>query len=274
MDHIRPHIDGWYRCLEFYPGAFRDDGAARPGYLQRLRSGAYPRNRRGFCLPVFRYKFPAQPSVRQLELLHLQRGYLLLCFDCVQPVLLQVLFSIGRLQSHVTTGDALSTVLDSGAKGGSPEDLTGRLSCKVGSAFSIRRVSRSMLLVTSAMGGPSMVSMISHNRSCRSLRSETWVAAPAMARRLTRRRLVSRRAIAGAATQVSELKERQERLWEIIETMDGPPMALVTSSMEWLTRLIEKAEPTLLENLPVESLHYSSFYLQSSTVESASPMVT
>ena len=20
MDHIRPHIDGWYSCLEFYPG--------------------------------------------------------------------------------------------------------------------------------------------------------------------------------------------------------------------------------------------------------------
>ena len=40
MDHIRPHIDGWYRCLEFYPGRFRDDGALAPGicsdYAQAL----------------------------------------------------------------------------------------------------------------------------------------------------------------------------------------------------------------------------------------------
>jgi predicted PurR-regulated permease PerM len=65
-------------------------------------------------------------------------------------------------------------------------------------------------------------------------------------------RLVSRRAVAGAATQVSDLKERQERLWDVIKTMDGPPLALVTSSMERLTRLIEKAEPVLQENSPVE----------------------
>ena len=65
-------------------------------------------------------------------------------------------------------------------------------------------------------------------------------------------RLVSRRAVAGAAAQVSDLKERQERLREVIKTMDGPPLALVTSSMERLTRLIEKAEPVLQENLPVE----------------------
>jgi hypothetical protein len=66
------------------------------------------------------------------------------------------------------------------------------------------------------------------------------------------RRLVSHRAVAGAATQVSDLKERQERLREIIKTMDGPPLALVTSSMERLTILIEKAEPVLKEDLPVE----------------------
>jgi putative permease len=86
-------------------------------------------------------------------------------------------------------------------------------------------------------------------------------------------RLVSRRAIAGAAAQVSDLKERQERLWEIIETMDGPPLALVTSSMERLTRLIEKAEPILQESLLVEPSELPPFAPESSTVESASPVV-
>ena len=87
-------------------------------------------------------------------------------------------------------------------------------------------------------------------------------------------RLVSRRAIAGAAAQVSDLKERQERLWEIIKTMDGPPLALVTSSMERLTRLIEKAEPVLQENLPVEPSELPPFAPGSSTAESTSPVVT
>jgi putative permease len=82
-------------------------------------------------------------------------------------------------------------------------------------------------------------------------------------------RLVSRRAIAGAAAQVSDLKERQERLWDIIKTMDGPPLALVTSSMERLTRLIEQAEPVLHENLPVEPSELPPFAPESSTVESA-----
>jgi hypothetical protein len=58
-------------------------------------------------------------------------------------------------------------------------------------------------------------------------------------------RLVSRRAILGAATQVSDLKERQARVWDTIKGMDEPPIALVTSSMERLTHLIEKAEPIL-----------------------------
>ena len=63
-------------------------------------------------------------------------------------------------------------------------------------------------------------------------------------------RLVSRRAVAGAAAQVSDLKERQERVWDIIRVMDEPPLALVTSSMERLTGLIEKAEPILQAGLP------------------------
>ena len=58
-------------------------------------------------------------------------------------------------------------------------------------------------------------------------------------------RLVSRRAALGAAAQVSDLKERQARLWDSIKAMDEPPLPLVTSSMERLTQLIEKAEPIL-----------------------------
>jgi len=64
--------------------------------------------------------------------------------------------------------------------------------------------------------------------------------------------LVSRRAVAGAAAQVSDLKERQARVWETIKAMEEPPLALVTSSMERLTYLIEKAEPVLQAGLPVE----------------------
>jgi len=65
-------------------------------------------------------------------------------------------------------------------------------------------------------------------------------------------RLVSRRAVSGAAAQVSDLKERQARVWDTIRTMDEPPLPLVTSSMERLTHLIEKAEPILQAALPPE----------------------
>jgi predicted PurR-regulated permease PerM len=65
-------------------------------------------------------------------------------------------------------------------------------------------------------------------------------------------RLVSRRAVSGAAAQVSDLKERQERVWDTIKAMDEPPPVLVTSSMERLTHLIEKAEPILPAALPAE----------------------
>ena len=37
-------------------------------------------------------------------------------------------------------------------------------------------------------------------------------------------RLVSHRAVLGAATQVSDLKERQARVWDTIKAMDEPPM--------------------------------------------------
>ena len=64
--------------------------------------------------------------------------------------------------------------------------------------------------------------------------------------------LFSNRAVSGAAAQVSDLKERQARAWDNIKAMDAPPMALVTSSMERLTRLIEKAEPILQAGLSTE----------------------
>jgi predicted PurR-regulated permease PerM len=57
-------------------------------------------------------------------------------------------------------------------------------------------------------------------------------------------RLVGRRAVFAAEVQISDLKARQAQLWEIIREMDGP-LPLVTSSMERLGQLIEKAEPVL-----------------------------
>jgi predicted PurR-regulated permease PerM len=66
------------------------------------------------------------------------------------------------------------------------------------------------------------------------------------------RRLVSHRFVAGAAAQVSDLKERQARVWDNVRAMDEPPLALVTSIMERLTNLIEKAEPILQAALPAE----------------------
>ncbi len=62
-------------------------------------------------------------------------------------------------------------------------------------------------------------------------------------------RLVSHRAVSGAAAQVSDLKERQARLRDTVEAMPGPPLPLVTSSMERLTQLLEKAEPILQASL-------------------------
>jgi putative permease len=58
-------------------------------------------------------------------------------------------------------------------------------------------------------------------------------------------RLVINRTVLGAAARVSDLKERQAHTWDTIKSMDEAPPALVTSSMERLTHLIEKAEPIL-----------------------------
>jgi putative permease len=63
-------------------------------------------------------------------------------------------------------------------------------------------------------------------------------------------RLVTRRAISGAANQISDLKERQALVGAAIEAMDEPRLPLVISSMERLTHLIEKAEPILQAETP------------------------
>ena len=65
-------------------------------------------------------------------------------------------------------------------------------------------------------------------------------------------RLISHRAVIGAADQVSDLKERQARIWDTIRAMDEPPMAMITSNMKRLALLIEKAEPILQTALAVE----------------------
>jgi hypothetical protein len=57
-------------------------------------------------------------------------------------------------------------------------------------------------------------------------------------------RLVTRRTVSGAAGQISDLKERQIKMREVVEGMENPP-PLVTSSLERLTRLLEQAESTL-----------------------------
>ncbi len=65
-------------------------------------------------------------------------------------------------------------------------------------------------------------------------------------------RLVSHRLPTGAAAQISDLKERQERIWKIANEMEGPSLPLVTSSIERLNQLIVKAEPILKAALPAE----------------------
>nr|MBP7964075.1 hypothetical protein [Caldilineaceae bacterium]MBP8109935.1 hypothetical protein [Caldilineaceae bacterium]MBP8123995.1 hypothetical protein [Caldilineaceae bacterium]MBP9074010.1 hypothetical protein [Caldilineaceae bacterium] len=65
-------------------------------------------------------------------------------------------------------------------------------------------------------------------------------------------RLVSRRTVAGAAAQISDIKERQADVLATIRAMPEPPPALVTSSMQRLTDLIEQAEPILQTIVPAE----------------------
>jgi len=65
-------------------------------------------------------------------------------------------------------------------------------------------------------------------------------------------RMVSHRLASGIADQVSDLVERQERLWATVRAMDEPHVPLVISSMDRLTRLMVKAEPILQAALPAE----------------------
>ena len=86
--------------------------------------------------------------------------------------------------------------------------------------------------------------------------------------------LVSKRLASGAASQVSDLKERQSRLSVVIKEMDELPPPLVVSSMERLADLLEKAEPILqVTTLPAESsdLFHPS---QPVTGEDGSPIPT
>jgi hypothetical protein len=85
--------------------------------------------------------------------------------------------------------------------------------------------------------------------------------------------MVLHRVVSGSASQISDLKERQTQLWEAIKAMNAPPLPLVTSSMERLTRLIEKAEPVLQADLPVKPAKQSPFTSESSTVDSSAPFL-
>ena len=77
-------------------------------------------------------------------------------------------------------------------------------------------------------------------------------------------RLVSHRLVSGDAAQLSDLKQRQERVKELINAMDGTPPPLVTSSMERLNHLLERSEPILPTVPPVESTD-PSFPIASNT---------
>ena len=66
--------------------------------------------------------------------------------------------------------------------------------------------------------------------------------------------LVSHRLTSGAATQISDLRERQARVWATIRAMDEPHLPLVTSSMERLTQLMVKAEPLLQVEDPLHAV--------------------
>jgi predicted PurR-regulated permease PerM len=61
-------------------------------------------------------------------------------------------------------------------------------------------------------------------------------------------RLVSHPGAVGAAAELSDLKERYARAWALINTMDEPPMPLVTSSMTRFAGLMERAERLLQED--------------------------
>lgn len=73
--------------------------------------------------------------------------------------------------------------------------------------------------------------------------------------------LVIHRESSGAAVQLSDLKERQERVQESINAMEEPPPEVVANSLARLTQLIEKAEPLLPADLQVGDLPNTSSML-------------
>jgi putative permease len=64
--------------------------------------------------------------------------------------------------------------------------------------------------------------------------------------------LIRDRMAPDTSLQVSDLKERQARLYVTLEEMEGRPLPLIVSSMERLAGLLEKAEPILEAALPHE----------------------
>lgn len=64
--------------------------------------------------------------------------------------------------------------------------------------------------------------------------------------------LVRNRLITDSVVQVSDLQERQAQLWAIIQSMEEEPPPLVLNSMQRLVTLLEKAEPVLPEDAPLE----------------------
>lgn len=70
--------------------------------------------------------------------------------------------------------------------------------------------------------------------------------------------LVTNRLASGASAQISDLKDRQMRLWAAIQEMKEPPPPLVVSSMERLTNLLARAEPILQVALPAGAPIYST----------------
>jgi predicted PurR-regulated permease PerM len=63
--------------------------------------------------------------------------------------------------------------------------------------------------------------------------------------------IITHRERPGASAQISDLKDRLTQLREDIGLMDDLSLPLVNSSLDRLTRLIEKAEPVLQAGLPV-----------------------
>jgi putative permease len=59
------------------------------------------------------------------------------------------------------------------------------------------------------------------------------------------------------SVKVSDLKERQARLYVALDEMEGPPLPLIVSSLERLAGLMEKAEPILEATVPGEQAEAS-----------------